>query len=169
MGCRQAVADPGQVHNGGVVAELDDAHIGVYLAERYLAGEFLYSAAFRWMRFDGRRWASVTEGTIAEVFRQAVIDLYGTEARSGASVDRLKAISRLFSAGRMRAVLWVARNYLTREGKRSTPTLTCSTRTTGSSTCAPARSGRTTRNCCSPGSRRPTTGQARRTRTGPRR
>ena len=97
--------------------DLDDAHIGPYIAEHYLAGEYLYSKAFGWLWFDGRRWEQVAEGIVAEVVRQAVIDLHLTEARGGADADRLVKISRLFTANRLRSVLWVSRNYLTRRGE----------------------------------------------------
>jgi putative DNA primase/helicase len=103
--------------NGTVAPALDDAHIGPYVAEHYLAGEFLYSKAFGWMCYDGRRWEQVADGIVAEVVRKAVIDLHFTEARAGATADRLVQISRLFSANRLRSVLWVARNYLSRRGE----------------------------------------------------
>jgi Toprim domain len=89
------------VDDGDVHPDLDDAHIGPYIAEHYLAGEFLYSKAFGWMCYDGRRWESVDDGIVAEVVRQAVIDLHRTEARAGAAADRLVQISRLFSAPRL--------------------------------------------------------------------
>jgi putative DNA primase/helicase len=105
------------VDDGDVHPDLDDAHIGPYIAEHYLAGDYLHSKAFGWMQFDGRRWETIDDGIVAEVIRQAVIDLHRIEARAGADADRLMKISRMFTANRLRSVLWVARNYLTRRGE----------------------------------------------------
>jgi putative DNA primase/helicase len=95
---------------------LDDAHIGPFVAERYLASEFLYSGAFGWMCYDGRRWATTDDAIVAEVIRRGVIDLFITEQRDGAGPDRLRAIAGLFSVHRMSAIQRVARGYLAHKG-----------------------------------------------------
>ena len=44
--------------------------------------EFLYSGAFGWMKFDGRRWKPIEDAIVAEVVRQGVIEFHRTEARA---------------------------------------------------------------------------------------
>jgi hypothetical protein len=91
---------------------LEDAYIGKRIADDYLADRFLHSGAFGWMKFDGRRWKEVNEAIVAEEVGQGVIEFYCREARARADADRLKQISGLFSANRMKAILWVAKGYL---------------------------------------------------------
>ena len=98
-----------------VAPDLDDAHIGPYIAEHYLQNEFVWTGrAFGWMRFDGRRWEEVDEAPVAEALRLAVLDLYTRAVRGGALAAYLISLSRLFSTNRMRSVLFVARNHLWR-------------------------------------------------------
>jgi P4 family phage/plasmid primase-like protien len=92
---------------------LEDAYIGKRIADDYLADRFLHSGVFGWMKFDGRRWQPVEQAVVAEVIRQGVIEFHRAEAQAGANADRLKNISALFSAHRLKAVLWVAKGYLT--------------------------------------------------------
>ena len=97
--------------------DLDDAHIGPYIAEHYLQNEFVWTGkAFGWMRFNGRRWEQVDEAPVAEAVRLAVLDLYNRAAQGGAIAAYLRSISGLFSAHRMRSILFVARNHLWRAG-----------------------------------------------------
>ena len=91
---------------------LEDAHIGRRIADDYLACRFLHSGAFGWMTFDGRRWKRVTETVVGEVVRRGVIEFHRMEAQAGADAERLKRISGLLSANKLRAIIWVARGYL---------------------------------------------------------
>ena len=99
----------------GSPQRLEDAHIGKRIADDHLLGKFLYSGAYGWMKFDGRRWKPVAEAIVAELVRHGVIEFHRMEARAGADAERLKQISRLFNANRLRAILWIARNHLCRE------------------------------------------------------
>jgi P4 family phage/plasmid primase-like protien len=101
--------------DGDGVQRLEDAHIGQRIADDYLAGRFLHSGAFGWMRFDERRWKPVEEAIVGEVIRRGVIDFHRTEAQSGADAERLRKISGLLSAHRLKAILWVAKGYLSVE------------------------------------------------------
>jgi putative DNA primase/helicase len=93
--------------------DLDDAHIGPYIAEHYLREEFVFaSKAFGWMRFDGRRWEQVDDAPVAEAVRLGVLDLYNRAVANRANTAYLQSVSGLFSAHRMRSILFVARNYL---------------------------------------------------------
>lgn len=91
---------------------LDDAHIGERIADDYLEGNYLHTRGRGWMRFDGRRWERVDGDIVFEEIRQGVLDFHRQEALARADVDRLKQISALFSAHRMRALLAVAKGYL---------------------------------------------------------
>lgn len=92
---------------------LEDAFIGERIADDYLKGQFLYSAGLGWMRFDGRRWEAVPEPIVGEVVRLGVIEFQRQEALAGADDERRRRIAALLSAAKLRAILWVARGYLT--------------------------------------------------------
>ena len=96
--------------------DLADARIGAYIAETYLRARFLYSGAFGWMEYDGKRWISVGEPVIGEAVRLGVLSLYGQEALAGATAERLKAISALFSASRISAIVRISKGYLAHGG-----------------------------------------------------
>ena len=91
---------------------LDDAHIGERIADDYLAGKFLHSAGLGWLMFDGRRWQRVGEPVVGEQVRLGVLDFYSREVKAQAEAERLKQISSLFSANRLRAILWIIKGYL---------------------------------------------------------
>ena len=78
----------------------------------YLKGRFLITADLGWMEYDGKRWASVAEPVVGEAVRLGVLDFYNVEAKAGATAERLKAISGLFSAGRIFAIVRIAKGYL---------------------------------------------------------
>ena len=92
--------------------DLDDAHIGAHIADKYLKSRFLSTSGLGWMEYDGRRWASAAEPVVGEAVRLAVLDLYSTEANAGADVDRLKKISSLFYASKIFAIVRIAKGYL---------------------------------------------------------
>jgi len=99
------------VRGEGAPLRLDDAHIGPYIADNYLQ-DYLHAPELGWLRFDGCRWGRVSEETVAETIRQAVIDFHNEEAnRSGPEVNRLKRIDALLSANRITALLRIVRNY----------------------------------------------------------
>ena len=104
---------PGGVANAkpslGGLYDLTDARIGAYIAETYLKTRFLHSGAFGWMEYDGRRWAPVSESVIGEAVRIGVLELYVGEVQINATPERLKAISSLFSASRIFAIVRIAK------------------------------------------------------------
>jgi P4 family phage/plasmid primase-like protien len=101
----------------GDCQHLEDAYIGKRIADQYLNDRFLYTGAFGWMKFDGRRWEQVEEPIVAEQIRLAVIDIYRSEGQAGAEVGRLKQLTALLSTARMKAILWVVRSCLCVEGE----------------------------------------------------
>ncbi|WP_326547040.1 phage/plasmid primase, P4 family [Mycolicibacterium sp. ND9-15] len=94
---------------------LDDAHIAQYIAGTTLVGKFCWCAGMGWMRYtDIGYWEPVTEAAIVERVRVAVIALHASEARQGADAERLKRISGLFAASRIRAIVGLAKGILER-------------------------------------------------------
>ena len=130
---------------------LEDAHIGAWVAKTHLQN-FLYAGGLGWLRYDGCRWTPVEEIIVSEAIRKAVIKLWETEAlielslneeARRAQIERLKRISGLLSARRIRAILYIAKGCrATKEvfgaGRNSTPTRICSTCPTVWSIFAPA-------------------------------
>lgn len=96
-----------------VPSHLEDAYIGARIARERLAGKFVFASALGWMGFDGRRWEQVDELLVAEVVRQALTDLHRAEAHRGADTNRLRQISSMLSASRIRAILYVAKMKVT--------------------------------------------------------
>ncbi|WP_082957768.1 phage/plasmid primase, P4 family [Mycobacterium sp. E802] len=96
--------------SGGYIdtRSLEDAHIGARIAAEHLQ-HHRYTGPFGWMWFDGRRWTPVPETSVAEVVRQALIQMHVTEAQAGADADRLKRLSSLFSAAKIRNVVYIAK------------------------------------------------------------
>lgn len=105
---------PGQVNTGERPqrVRLDDAHIAQYIAESTLSGSFCWCASRGWMRYTGTHWVRTTDAAVGERVRQANIALHTAEARNGADADRLKAISALFAANRIRAIVGLAKGIL---------------------------------------------------------
>lgn len=81
-----------------------DAHMAETVAQRALQGRLCWSAGLGWLRWDGRRWKATTDATVAEVVRRDVVAQLDREARAGADSERLKNVSSLLSAGRIRAI-----------------------------------------------------------------
>src|SRR5699024_593033 len=88
---------------------LDDAHMAQRIADDALAGQYLWAAGLGWQKYDGRRWERASDASVGETVRKAVIDFHAAEALAGADVDRLRKISSLFSANRIRAIVSLAR------------------------------------------------------------
>jgi putative DNA primase/helicase len=87
---------------------LEDAHIGERIARDHLQ-EFVHAKGFGWMKFDERRWKPVEDTIVDEVVRRALIDIYRSEAQSGAEPSRLQQISRILSANRIRAIAYITK------------------------------------------------------------
>lgn len=95
-------------------AQLDDAHIAEYICNTTLVDSYCWCGGLGWMRYTGARWEAATDATVGEQVRRAVIGLHAAEARDGADADRLKRISALFGAGRIRAIVGLAKGILER-------------------------------------------------------
>lgn len=92
--------------------QLDDAHIAAHICEATLRKQFCWSGGFGWMRNTGTHWQPATDAAVGERVRQAVIALHADEAGRGADADRLKKISGLFGAGRIRAIVGLSKGIL---------------------------------------------------------
>ena len=105
---------PGQADTGERPrrVRLDDAHMSQLVADTTLSGRFCWCASRGWMRYTGKRWERTTDAAVGEQVRRAVIALHADEARHGADADRLKAISALFAANRIRAIVGLAKGIL---------------------------------------------------------
>src|SRR5699024_4522310 len=88
---------------------LADAHMAQRRPADALAGQYLWAAGLGWQKYDGRRWERASDASVGETVRKAVIDFHAAEALAGADVDRLRKISSLFSANRIRAIVSLAR------------------------------------------------------------
>lgn len=87
---------------------LEDALIGERIAAEHLQ-RHLFTGAFGWLWFDERRWTPVPETSVAEVVRQALVGMVSGEAQAGADADRLRKLSGLLSAAKIRNILYVAK------------------------------------------------------------
>ena len=91
---------------------VDDARIAQFVAETELSGRFCWCGSLGWMRYTKTHWERTTDAAVNEQVRLAVIELHATEARQGADADRLKSISALFAAHRIRAITGLAKGIL---------------------------------------------------------
>ena len=94
---------------------LSDADSAGWLADRILRGRYCWAGSLGWRRFDGRRWAKTADEHITEVAREALLARHATEARAAASASRLRELSGMLSANRIRAVVTLAKGILETE------------------------------------------------------
>lgn len=94
---------------------VEDAHIAETVAERALRGRYCWTSAFGWMTYRRGCWVVATEATLAEQVRRDLISQHAREARAGANVDRLKRLTGLLSASRIRAITTLSRGILEEE------------------------------------------------------
>jgi putative DNA primase/helicase len=91
---------------------VEDAHIAETVAERALRDRFCWTSGLGWMVYRRGRWVPTTDATVAEQVRRDLIEQHAREARAGAKVDRLKRLTGLLSATRIRAIASLARGIL---------------------------------------------------------
>lgn len=91
---------------------LEDSHVITRLAADYLEGRYCWAAGLGWQKWSGTHWEKCSDANLQEAVRLAAIDFQATEARNGAGVDRLKRISSMLSAARIRALAQLARGIL---------------------------------------------------------
>lgn len=95
--------------DGGV--RLEDAYIGERLASRH--PEFVYTMGMGWVMFDGRRWKPVSANAVAEMVRHELIAMWESDARAGAEPARLQQMSRMLTAGKIKAITYIVELCLT--------------------------------------------------------
>ncbi len=88
---------------------LQDAHVAQTVADRALRGRFCWSAGLGWMAYRAGVWVEAHEARVAERVRRDLIDQHAREGREGAEADRLKALSALLSAPRIRSLVGLAK------------------------------------------------------------
>lgn len=91
------------------VQQLDDFHMAPRIADDALAGRYVWAKGLGWMRYDGRRWETTSDESVAETIRKALIAFQLAESEAGADADRLRKIAGLFYAHRLRAITGIAR------------------------------------------------------------
>lgn len=96
---------------------LDDSRLAEWVASEHLAGRVCWSGGVGWLQFDGRAWRTITDATVVEVVRGVLRDLHASEVLAGAGVDRLKQLTVLHQAGKIRAVVGLLRGVLERRAE----------------------------------------------------
>ncbi len=120
---------------------MGDAHLGERVARYYLRGKFLAHGRFKWLLWDGRRWADAAETEVRRQVRDALLAIHALEsakadtdrnrevAAAGAETDQAKAksladaairahgekmrhLASLFNVGKIDAVTKVARGFV---------------------------------------------------------
>ena len=88
---------------------LEDTHLSQRIADDWLAGRYCWAAGLGWLKWDGRRWRPISDAAIIEVVRKAHRRYAAHEVSRGADASRMRALSGLLSAGKIRAVVGLAR------------------------------------------------------------
>lgn len=88
---------------------LEDAHLAATVADRVLRGRFCWCRGLNWMMYTCGRWIEVTEARVTDQVRRDLIAQHAREAEQGADQDRLRKLSGLLSAHRIRALVGLAR------------------------------------------------------------
>ena len=91
---------------------LQDAHVAETVANRALAGRYCWARGLDWMHYSRGRWTETSEARVSERVRRDLIDQHAREGRDGAEADRLKALSALLSAPRIRAIVSLTKGIL---------------------------------------------------------
>lgn len=90
----------------------DDLRMAEYLAGEHLAG-FIWAGG-GWFRWTGTVWDEVTDVTVTEAVRRAVLDLLADASEKGDS-SLAGSLSKLLSAARVRSLASLARGPLERD------------------------------------------------------
>ena len=93
-------------------ARLEDAYLAATIADRVLRGRYVWVSGLGWMRYHGGIWKRVPDDHVAERVRLDVIKQHEREAKQGASVSRLKELSAILAAGRIRGLAGLCRGIL---------------------------------------------------------
>jgi putative DNA primase/helicase len=96
-----------------------DARLAETIADDVLADQYLWVAGLGWMAWDERRWADATDVEVTEAVRQYALDRFAEVVnahRNGqATTQAVDGWRSMLSAGRMRAVLTLARGVVERK------------------------------------------------------
>jgi putative DNA primase/helicase len=91
---------------------VEDAHMAQTVADRALKGQYCWTAGTGWMGYQRGCWHATSEAAVTEAVRNFLIKLHGHAARTGANVRRLKELSSLLSASRIRSLVFLVRGIL---------------------------------------------------------
>ncbi|WNG79958.1 phage/plasmid primase, P4 family [Mycobacterium sp. ITM-2016-00316] len=117
---RAAVDSAGRRDGSRPRPDLTDSDLGELVGDEHM-GSYFWSPALGWLRWDGRRWESVPEPMVFEAVRQALNAIYDQRHAAAreigdesARTNRIRALTALLAASKVRAVLQVAK------GRRTT-------------------------------------------------
>lgn len=92
--------------------DLSDSDLGELVADQHL-GRYLWQGKLGgWLRYDGRRWEVVPDPAVSETVRLALNAIYderARQARADDDTDRLKALTCLLTASKLRNVMHIAK------------------------------------------------------------
>lgn len=91
---------------------VQDAHIAQTVADRALHGRYCWASGLGWLGYHSGCWVPVSEANLSEKVRLDLISQQAREARARAKPERLKQLSSLLSASRIRAIATLARGIL---------------------------------------------------------
>jgi len=100
------------VHGAHDEDRLEDAHLAGAVAERALRGRYCYAHGMGWRRYVMGCWRASSPEHVEEQVRLHLIDRLNEEALAGADPDRLRKLSGLLSASRIRSVTGLTRGIL---------------------------------------------------------
>jgi putative DNA primase/helicase len=96
-----------------------DARLAETIADDALADQFIWVSGLGWLAWGGRRWAGATDVKATEAVRQYALDRFAEVVdahRNGqATTQAIDGWRSMLSAGRMRAVLMLARGIVERK------------------------------------------------------
>jgi P4 family phage/plasmid primase-like protien len=116
---KAAVDTAGRRDGSRLRPDLSDSDLGELVADEHMA-RYLWCRAFGWMHWDGRRWDNVPEPVVSETVRQALNTIYDQRHAAAreigdeeARAQRIKALTVLLGASKIRNVLQVVKGRLT--------------------------------------------------------
>jgi putative DNA primase/helicase len=97
---------------------LEDAHIAETISNQVLRGVYCWSPGLDWMHYDVGRWKDTTPEHVGEVVRQEAMRMVAEEVQQGVDPARFRALGSLLNAGRIRAIVSLAKGILAVEPER---------------------------------------------------
>ena len=109
-----AEAAPGDLVDEGGRLRLEDAPMAEHLAP-LIHARFRFAVGLGWVRYDGKRWAEVTDDRVSKEIQRRFIAMFKEEAPK-VDAERRRRLSGLLGANRIRAVRSLLRGLLEQDG-----------------------------------------------------